>query len=204
MPDRLLIDGYVEIEEDNVVRRRRRDAGLLLPSTPGAGLAAGAFKETSVGPLKQVAVTFDGHVVTMTDATTSGIHGSEKLFTCPLGLVMILGAHAELTILAGDGGIADDAAIVAAIGTVTTQTGNGALSSTEADIVASTAMTLAAGTDTETLISTDTECPAIFDGTTTAKDVFLNFAAADAEASDDDTLTVDGTVIVSYLQMGPF
>jgi hypothetical protein len=93
-------------------------------------------------------LTFVDHVVTMTDATTSGCHGAFKFYDLPQGSVLIQGYNVNLTTLAGSGGITDTAAVVLSVGTVTAGTDNATLLSTEADVVPSTVGTLAAGAGT--------------------------------------------------------
>lgn len=204
MVDRRLIKGFREINEDDVHRPVTLDAGLFLPSTPGTGLGANdTFKETSVGPLIQTVITLSANSVTITDATTAGAHGSLKLFTCPSGLITFYGAYASISLTAGAGGIADDAAVVAAIGTAATATDNAALTTTEADIIPSTALTLASGTIAATdMKSTGTQIPTTFDGTSTAKFASLNFAVPDADSSANDTLAVTGDIFITWLLHG--
>ncbi|MFP4004479.1 MAG: hypothetical protein ACLFV8_11935 [Alphaproteobacteria bacterium] len=198
------VEGRRIIDDDGTIKRRPLDHGRFLPATRGSGLGSDDTFEQIEGLLNQVEIVLSGNSVTITDSGANGAHGSLTLFTCPLGLVQVFGAYASLTITAGDGGIADAAEVVAAIGTTATATDDASLTGTEADIVASTAMTLSGGTNGPTkLLSTDSETPAIFDGTSTAVAPKLNFAVPADDASDDDTLSVDGEILITWLAFGP-
>lgn len=203
MVDRLIVRGHQVINEDDVHRPVDIDMGLALPSTPGANLGSTVtFKETR-GILKQTELVLASHVLTVVDSGANGGHASRTLFTCPIGNILVLGAYAELTITEAEAGIGDTAAVVAAIGTTATATDNATLTGTEADIVASTAMTLVSSTDTEDLVSTGTECPATFDGTSTAIAPKLNFAIPATDISANGDLTIDGTILLTWMLLGP-
>lgn len=194
------IEGVREIDADGTIRRKRLDYGEFLDVAPASNLTV----KQSQGFVKQLKIELSGDSVTITDSGANGAHGSLTLFTCPLGLVQFLGGYGSLALTAGDGGIADDAAVVAAIGTTATATDNAALTTTEANIIPSTAYTLSSGTIAATeMISTDTEMPAILDGTGTAIAPKLNFAVPAADASDDDTLEVTGTIFITFAMLGP-
>lgn len=108
----------------------------------------------------------------------------------------------SLTLTAGAGGIADGAAVVAAIGTASLATDNATLAGTgEANILPSTAYTLVDGVKAATGVST-TALLALVDGTATAKDAWLNFAVPDADSSASDTLTVAGSVTITWAHLG--
>jgi hypothetical protein len=172
------------------------------------GGSAGAINGTGValtehtGGVHQTKLTLTGVSITMTDATTAGSHGSLKLYDFPAGVIQVLGATTDLTITAA-AGIGATASVVGSLGTVTTQTDNAALTSTEADIIPSTACTLTTSAGTMKGKSTATEMAAgIFDGTSTAKDLFLNFAVPDAGSTANSTLTVNGTVTFTWANHG--
>lgn len=153
-----------------------------------------------MGQIQHLRITLAAESVAFVDATTAGSHGGHQLLTFPEGQILILAAKTDLAVLAGAGGIADDAAIVAALGTIVVTTANDALTSTEADIIASTAVTLTAGAgnfDAATIAA-----GIALDGTATAKDVWLNFAVPDADSSADDTLAVTGTIDLFWLLLG--
>lgn len=184
---------------------RVRKLNLMTDALNGAG-SAGAAASVSVdvsegpGVLKTV-LTLDKVVVTMTDATTAGSHGSLKLYDFPACNLLFLGGSCDLTLTAGAGGITDTAAVVAAVGTTTVATDNATLATTEADLIPSTASTLTAGAGT-TKGKTVTAGVAVFDGTSTAKDAWLNFAVPDAGSTANDTLTVSGTVTLVWSNLG--
>lgn len=174
--------------------------GSVSAATKAAGVAV---TEAGIGAIHQTSLTLTAVSVTMTDATTAGSHGSILLYDFPAGAIHLLGATYDLTTLAGAGGIGDTAALVGSIGTVTMATDNATLTSTEADVIPSTAGTLTGGAGT-LKSQTTTALSTILDGTTTAKDAWLNLAVPDAGSSANDTVTVAGTVTVFWINLGDY
>jgi hypothetical protein len=158
--------------------------------------------ENGNGAVHKTVLTLDSLSVTMTDATTSGCHGAHKLYDFPAGPIQILGSSMNLTTLAGSGGIANGAALVGSIGSATVGTNNATLTTTEADLIASKAGTLTAGAGT--LASHGSLVATAFDGTATAVDAFLNLAVPDADSSASDTVTVNGTVTLHWINLGDY
>ncbi len=169
---------------------------------PSAAAALGVSVAERGGPVVHQSVfTFSSVAMTVVDATTAGAHTALEFYDFPAGIITFLGATTNLTTLAGAGGIGDTAAVVGSVGTATNDTANATLTSTEADIVPSTTGTLTAGAGT--LLGKSTSSQLVqFDGTSTAKKAFLNFAVPDAGSSADDTLTVSGTITLSWINSG--
>lgn len=168
-------------------------------SVPAASVTAGvSVVEQGDGVVHKTVFTLDASI-TMTDATTAGCHGALQLYDFPQGNIVVLGSSSNLSITAGAGGITDTAAVVGSVGTVTVGTGDATLTTTEADLIASTAATLSGGVGAFAGQST---AVAVFDGTATAKDAFLNFAVPDAGSSASDTLAVTGTVTIVWVSTG--
>lgn len=200
------VEGYeYDATRPNLKQPKTWDLSQLHESSgtvPAATLAAGvSVSEGGFGGLHKTVLTLTDVSIAMTDAAAAGNHGSLQLYDFPTGVVFLLGAVTDLTTLAGAGGLADTAALVGSIGSVTLATDNATLTSTEADIVPSTAGTLSSGAgvlDGETT----TALIAIFDGTATAADAFLNLAVPDAGTSANDTLELDGTITIYWLELG--
>lgn len=167
----------------------------------GIGAKAGAnvtVVEQSAPPHKTI-LTLTAQSITMTDAASAGCHGSQKLYDFPAGNIVFLGAITDLAIAAGSGGIGDTAAVIGSLGTAAVGTDNGTLTSTEANIVPSTAATLTAGVGS---IKGESTTLTAFDGTATAIDAYLNLAVPDAGSSASDTITVTGTVTLFWINLG--
>ena len=193
----MAIDKFKLAETD---ANRVRKLNLLRDAASSSALAgvanAGAVVNETVGTIRTT-LQLSGTVVTMTDATTAGCHGSIKLYDFPACNLLFLGATCDLTVTAGTGGIADTAAVVAAIGTAAVSTADATLTTTEADLIPSTAATLTAGAGAAKG-KTLTAGVVVFDGTTTAKDAYLNFAVPDAGSTGIDTLIVSGTITLVW------
>lgn len=184
------------VRKMNLVRDRVQGDGA-------AGAAASisvAVAESSAGAIKTV-MTLSRVSITMTDATTAGSHGSLKLYDFPACNLLFLGGTCDLTITAGTGGITDTAAVVGSIGTTAVATDDATLTTTEADLIPSTASTLTGGVGA-TKGKTLTAGVVVFDGTATAKDAYLNFAVPDAGSTANDTLTVSGTITLVWSNLG--
>lgn len=183
---------------------RVRKLNLLRDAAASSALAgvanAGAVVNETVGTIRTT-LQLSNAVVTMTDATTAGCHGSVKLYDFPACNLLFLGATCDLTVTAGTGGIADTAAVVAAIGTAAVSTADATLTTTEADLIPSTAATLTAGAGAAKG-KTLTAGVVVFDGTSTAKDAYLNFAVPDAGSTGNDTLIVSGTITLVWANLG--
>ena len=183
---------------------RVRKLNLLRDAAASSALAgvanAGAVVDESVGTIRTT-LKLSNQVITMTDAAAAGCHGSVKLYDFPACNLLVLGATCDLTVTAGTGGIADTAAVVAAIGTAAVSTADATLTTTEADLIPSTAATLTAGAGAAKG-KTLTAGVVVFDGTSTAKDAYLNFAVPDAGSTGNDTLTVSGTITLVWSNLG--
>ncbi len=172
----------------------------------GVGVKAGGSAVTVVengdDTMHKTVLTLTNLSVTMTDATTSGCHGTQKLYDFPAGAITVVGAFMNLTTLAGSGGIADAAALVGGAGTAAVGVNNATLATTEQDILSSTAGTLTAGAGTlKKYASPNTTA---YDGTATAIDAILNLAVPDADSSASDTVTVNGTVTLYWINLGDY
>lgn len=136
--------------------------------------------------------------VATVDATTNGAQGSVKVYTFPAGVITILGASTNLTIAKVGAGITATAAVVGSVGTVAAAV-DGTLTGTEANIIPSTASTLTAGAGVTKGVSTGA---VTLDGTQTNVPVWLNFIVPDAGSTANDSLTVNGTITITYVNNG--
>lgn len=137
--------------------------------------------------------------VSMVDATTAGSHGSKKVFTFPAGNIQVLGATTDLAIARVGTNLTATSAVVGALGTVVTANTDATLTSTEANIIPSTAAALTAGAGNFDGQST---AAVTLDGTATPVDVYMNFATPDAGSNGNDSLTVSGQIVISFLVLG--
>lgn len=175
-------------------------SGEAVSGSVGVAAGTGVTASEQSG-LRKTVLTLTNLSVTMTDATTSGCHGTQKLYDFPAGNILFLGATCDLTILAGSGGIGDTASAVVGVGTAAVGTNNATLAGTEQDLIPSTAATLTAGLGSAKGKSL-TAGVAVFDGTGTAIDAILNIAVPDANSSANDTFTVNGTVTLTWVNLG--
>lgn len=170
-----------------------------LVNTESSNVASGVVKTTKVGGVKTETFTFTAKAITVTD--TGGVNGGQgslKLCDLPQGLAVILGGSTNLTITAA-AGITATASVVGSVGTTAADAANATLTSTEANIVPSTAATLTGSAGAFVGQST---ASVTVDGTATAVPIYLNFAVPDAGISANSTITVTGTLTVVYCICG--
>lgn len=170
--------------------------GANMGTLPTAGVTV---VERGIGFVHQTVFTLTAASVTVTDATTNGAHGGIAIYDFPSASITILGATSDLAVTAGAGGIADGASALCSLGSVVVANTNATLTSTEADSMPSTAATLSGGVGACSGAST---AYAMFDGTATTTDLYLNFAVPDGDSSASDTLSVTGTVTVTWTENG--
>lgn len=141
--------------------------------------------------------------LTVTDAGASGASGSLKLFDFVQAGVVALACRQDYTAFAEGAaltGAAGDAAFVMGLGSVAANAGDGVLTSTEVDFGAVTStITLSAGTATATKFSC---VAAVFDGTGTAVDLYLNWCGSAATIDANSTISVTGTITVAGILIG--
>lgn len=171
-----------------------------LEQTSGAKNGTGVTVSEKSGAIQKTVLTLTNVAVATVDATTSGAQGSLKVYDFPEGNLVFLGATTNLTIARVGTAITATAAVVASVGTATAGV-DATLTGTEADLVPSTTATLTAGAGTAKGKSL-TGGIAVFDGTATAKDAYLNFAMPDASSTGNDTLTVNGTITLLWANAG--
>lgn len=163
-----------------------------------------ATDNTRDGFLHQVTLTLDDVVQTLPNV---GQYIGTKLFTFPTGRINVLGCVATLqekttsailgTLNAGKTGAVSLGSTVAASTT---------LDGTQADLLPSTAWTSGATINVGgTAVSAALVASAQFDGTTDAKELWLNSAVVtDADLDADATIAWTGTITLTYLALGDY
>ena len=189
-----------------------------MPDT-GARIRGEAINETSVNVgakagdniqclelgnsvLHQTVLSLTSRQVTVAN-TTGASFGSTKLYGWPAGRIQLLGGVCNLSFdWAGQDIVATGSGDFS-FGT--TATADATLNSTEVDLMASTAMLdpFVAGVGTGTGVFV---VPTNFDGTTTAKDMYLNIIIDDADVSDaaSDIVLVSGEVRFTWINLGDY
>jgi hypothetical protein len=148
---------------------------------------------------------------TLTDVAQDVVNGTEyqgtKLYDFPEGRILVLGVTASLaqkttSTLASTLNASSTGAV--ALGTATAS--NVSLTSTMVDLLPSTAFTSSATINVAgTAVTAALAASAQFDGTSTAKSMYLNSAfATTTDVDADATQTFTGTVTVTWLSLGDF
>lgn len=182
-------------------------SGPLLTSS-GVGAAAGSgvtAAEYGDGVVHQTVLTLASTPVVLADEAGVVAYGGLKVYDFPAGAIFLLGAVADLALTKSSAGVNADWDGDFGLGTVTASN-NATLSSTEQDLIPTTATPQAsAGATTARGISTSTEAAKVLDGTATAKDAFLNILADDADHNVAGTacnIIATGTVKISWVNLG--
>lgn len=145
--------------------------------------------------------TFVNTPVVLADNAGVVAYGSLKIYDFPTGPILFLGAIADLAITKSSAGVNADWDGDIAFGTAAASN-NASLSSTEANVIPSTATPQAAsGATTGDCLSTSTESGTVVDGTGTAVDLYVNLLVDDADHDVTGTacnLILNGTLTLSW------
>ena len=171
---------------------------------------AGAVAGTGVTVTERGDGTFHQTIITLTNTPVpvvdtggaNGGQGSVKVYTYPVGFIQYLGGSFNLTTAKGSGGITATGALVGSVGSAAAAATDATLTGTEADQVPSSAGPLTAGAGTlkgqASLVAT------AFDGHTAALTANLNLAVPDAGIASNDTITVNGTITLTWVNLGTY
>lgn len=160
--------------------------------------------EYGVGPIHQTVLT-----LTLTGANdldlADGAHGTGvKIYDLPEGRILVLGATINASVAhngAFNASTADTFSF--AVGTAVGADDDD-LTSTEADLIPKLTLDTADGATSPLAAAGALAASAHFDGTTTAKDVYVNVACAAANNSDATTYAVTGTLTLTWINLGDY
>ena len=182
---------------------------ITAPASAGNGAVAGSgvtVAEYNTGMVHKTVITFTDRAVALTDVAATVAYGGSKIYDLPEGAILILGATSNIALTKSSAGVNADWDGDFGIGTVTASN-NASLSSTEQNIIPTTATPQAvSGATTANGQSTATE-NAVINGTATAADVYFNLLVDDADQDVTGTacnLILNGTVTLIWLNLGDY
>ena len=156
------------------------------------------------GPFCQTTLTLNNVPQTVVNGTE---YQGTKIYDFPQGRILVMGVTATLqqkttSALASTLNASSTGAI--SLGTVTASSTT--LATTMVDLLPSTAFTSSATINVAgTAVSAALAASAQFDGTTTAKDVYLNTAyATTGDVDADATQTISGTIVITWTNLGDY
>lgn len=156
------------------------------------------------GPFCQTTLTLNNVPQTVVNGTE---YQGTKIYDFPQGRILVMGVTATLqqkttSVLESTLNASSTGAI--SLGTVTASSTT--LATTMVDLLPSTAFTSSATINVAgTAVSAALAASAQFDGTTTAKDVYLNTAyATTGDVDADATQTISGTIVITWAALGDY
>lgn len=176
----------------------------------GAGTVASVTGLTCAeygdGIVHKTVLTFADVDFALTDEAGVVAYVGQKVYDFPAGAILMLGAVLDVDLTKSSAGVNDDWDGDVGVGT-TTAGNNNALATTEQDIIPTTATPQAvAGATTANAQSTASENK-VHDGTSTAKDCFVNFLVDDADHDVTGTacnLIANGTLTLHWINLGDY
>lgn len=152
--------------------------------------------EFGVGPVRMTRLTFNNVTFNTTYSSATNTNGGVSVYTMPRGLVAIRGATCRIS-----GTVSGSVAVASAfsVGSVVAANDN-ALSSTEADIIPSTAFTPTAGVIATTQ-ARSSSAPGLYNGQSTPQQIFFNLASG-ADYGAARTVTLNGWIIIGWELLG--
>jgi hypothetical protein len=161
--------------------------------------------EAGLGVMRRTTFRFTNVAFALTDVAGVVAFSGKKIYDWPEGWIKVVCAVADLALTKSAAGVNATWNGDFGLGTVTASN-NATLSSTEQDIIPTTA-TPAAVAGVSSAKGANAADIAPLDGHTTAKDLFLNFLVDDADQDVTTTptnLIVNGTVVVHWLNAGDY
>lgn len=181
------------------LRKSAAQAPSLLGSEAVSGMSVQHFGDVA---MRRSVFTFTDCAVALADEAGVVAYAGLKFFDAPEGLIVIIGASANLALTKSSAGVNADWDGDFGVGTVTASNNN-SLASTEQNIIPTTATPQAvAGATTAKGEST---AVVVLDGTTTPVDLYVNFLVDDADHDVTGTacnLILNGTIVVHWAQIG--
>lgn len=161
-------------------------------------------KHVAFGPFVQTTLKLDNVAQAIVNGTE---YQGTKIFDFPAGRISVLGVTATLqqkTTSAVDTTLNASSTGAISLGTATASATT--LATTMVDLLPSTAFTSSATINVAgTAVSAALAAAAQFDGTGTAKDVYLNTAyATTTDVDGNATQTISGTVVITWANLGDY
>jgi energy-converting hydrogenase Eha subunit F len=200
----------VQVEElvnDNIKRIKTVDLDASAPIS-SVGVVPVSLGATAVASEAGDALIHQT-TITLTDLAQAVANGTEyqgtKIYDFPAGRILVLGVVASIaqkTTSAIDTTLNAEVTGALAIGTATAS--NVTLDGAMADLLPSTAFTSSATINVAgAAVGAALAASAQFDGTSTAKDVFINTSyATTTDVDGNATQTLTGTVTITWLNLG--
>jgi len=164
-----------------------------------------SVEEKGFGFFKTTKITFDDTAVTMVDNAGVTAYGSLKVYTFPVGYIYTQSACTDLALTLSSAGINATWDGDIGVGTVAANNTATPLATTEQNIIPNTATPQAVSSATTgDAISTATE-HAVFNGTSSAVEVYVNLLVDDADHDVTTTpcnIILNGTLILNWVFMG--
>lgn len=169
-----------------------------------ASVTTVSAKHEQFGPFIKTTLTLDNVAQTVTNGTE---YQGTKIYDLPEGRLLVLGVTATLqqkTTSAVASTINASSTGAISLGTATAS--NVSLTSTMVDLLPSTAFTSSATINVAgTAVTGALAASAHFDGTGTAKDIYLNTAyATTSDVDGNGTQTISGTVVICWVNLGDY
>lgn len=177
---------------------------VVINPTPIKDADVSALIAANSNPVRQERIYFTDEAIALTDEAGVVAYGGLKIRDMPEGAILFLGAVANLALTKSSAGVNDDWDGDFGIGTVTASN-NATLSSTEQDILPTTATPQASSG--ATTAKGQSTAVAFKDGTSTPVDVYLNFLVDDVDHDVTSTacnLIVNGYIDLTYILLGDY
>lgn len=197
-------------EEVNPNIRRVRTQDMDSPPVGTFGAVPEAVQSTvSVAELGDKVI--HQTTLTLTDLAQAVVNGTEyqgtKIYTFPIGRILVMGVTASIaqkTTSAIDTTL--NSGVTGALGIGTATASNVSLTSTMVDLLPSTAFTTSTVINVAgAAVGAALAASAQFDGTSTAKSVFINTAyATTTDVDGNATQTLTGNVTITWVNLGDY
>lgn len=158
-------------------------------------------EHVAFGPFVQTTIRLDNVAQAVVNGTE---HQGTKIFSFPQSRMYVVGATATLQQKTTSAILTTLNQATGAIGVGTATSSATTLSGTMQDIIPTTAFTSSATINVAgTAVNAVLASPAVFDGTGTAKDLYLNTAyATTTDVDADATQTISGVIRVTWFDLG--
>lgn len=201
----------LDAEDEVVYKIDDEGFKFVKPAVTSSGVGAVAGSGATVveygnGVIHKSVITLDSLQVDVTSVTTGAGVGGTKIYDFPEGYIHVLGCTADLSIAVLTEADFTDGTPEGDVGIGTVAPANADALGTDAtddDIATATPFTMSAYAAT---VDLPPDGSVFLDGTSTAKDVYLN-AYVDAADIDDDTtgeLLFSGTVTIVWVNCGDY